>query len=52
MKYKIGKPCSLDKLKIPKGYRLIEDWELLRELRTDNKLQKLANDRYIWTNRY
>ena len=43
MKRKIDtNDCLLKDLKIPKGYRVIEDWELLLELRTDAKLREIA----------
>jgi len=47
---KISKPVTMDKLKIPKGYRLIEDYELLIELRTNKKLQEIFKNG-IWVNR-
>lgn len=51
MKLKIDKKdCLLKDLKIPKGYRLIKDWEVLREIRTNKKLKQLCIDGYIWTN--
>ena len=38
MKIKIAKEDCLRKdLKIPEGYRIIKDWELLKEIRTGNK---------------
>jgi hypothetical protein len=39
--------CFKD-LKIPKGYRLLEDWELLKELRTNPELKKLLIDGYVF----
>lgn len=52
MKYKLTKEVykkDLD-LVIPKGYRLIEDWELCKLLRTNEKLIKLAKDDWLWCN--
>lgn len=51
MKLKIDKKDCLSKdLKIPKGYRLLEDYELLKELRTNKELYELAKDSWIWVN--
>jgi hypothetical protein len=53
MKLKIDKKdCLLKDLKIPKGYRLIEDYEVLKELRTNKKLKQFLIDGYVWTNSY
>ena len=52
MKYKLTEKCYKKDLKIPKGYRLIEDWELLKLLRTDKKIKNLLNDGWIWCNTY
>ena len=51
MKLKIyWKDCFKKDLKIPKGYRLLEMWEVLREAKTDKKkkINKLLIDGYIW----
>ncbi len=51
MKLKINKKdCLVNKLKIPIGYRIIEDWELLRELRTNKELQEIFK-KGIWVMR-
>lgn len=51
MELKIDKEdCLLNDLKIPKGYRVIEDWELMKELRTNKKLQEIFK-KGIWVNR-
>ena len=51
MKLKIDKKdCLLEELIVPKGYRIIEDWELLRELRTNKELQEIFK-KGIWVNR-
>ena len=51
MKLKIDKEdCLLNDLKIPEGYRVIEDWELMKELRTNKEMQKIFK-RGIWINR-
>ena len=51
MKLKISKKdCKSKDLKIPKGYRLLEDYELLKELRTNKKLYELAKEGWIWVN--
>ena len=52
MKYKLTEKCYKKDLKIPKGYRLIEDYELLKLLREDKKIKKLLNDGWIWCNTY
>ena len=44
------KDCLLKDLEIPMGYRVIEDWELLRELRTNKELQEIFK-KGIWVNR-
>ena len=44
------KDCLLTELKVPKGYRVIEDWELMKELRTNKKLQEIFK-KGIWINR-
>lgn len=44
MKYKLTKKCLKKNLKISKGYRLIEDWELLKLSREDNKIKQLLID--------
>ena len=48
MKIKINKKNGVTK--VPKGYRVIEDWELLRELRTNEKLNQLAKEGWIYVN--
>ena len=49
MKLKIDKEsCFKKDLKIPKGYRLIEMWEILREAKTNKKLKQLLIDNYVW----
>ena len=45
------KDCRLRDLKVPEGYRIIEDWEVLRELRTNKKLRKLLTDGLVACNR-
>ena len=51
MKLKIDKKdCKVSELKIPKGHRVIEDWELLREQRTNKELQEIFKNG-IWVNR-
>ncbi len=51
MKLKIDKDdCITSELKVPEGYRIIEDWELMRELRTNKQLQKIFKNG-IWVNR-
>jgi len=52
MKYKLTEEYYKKDLKIPKGYRLIEDYELLKLLREDKKIKKLLNDGWIWCNTY
>lgn len=44
------KDCLKKDIKIPKGYRLIEDWECLKECRTNKKLHKLMIKWYVWAN--
>jgi len=45
---KIGKPCLKQNLKVPAGYRLIKDWEFLRELRSKNDaITKLSGNYWI-----
>ena len=49
MKIKIDKiNCLKEDLKIPKGYRLLEMWEVLREAKTDKKINDLLTDEFIW----
>ena len=49
MNLKISKKeCYKQDIKIPKGYRIIEDWECIKEMRTSKRLNKLAKDSYIW----
>ena len=51
MKLKIDeKDCLKKDLKIPKGYRLIEDYELLKESRTNKELKQLGLAGWIWAN--
>ena len=53
MKLKIDKKdCKLKDLKIPKGYRLIEDHEVLKEIRTNKKLKRLCMNGYVWANNW
>ena len=49
MKYKLTKKCLRKDLKIPKGYRLIEDWELLK-LRKDKKIMNILKNEWLWCN--
>ena len=35
---------------VPEGYRVIEDWELLREMRTNKKLKTLAKREWVYVN--
>ena len=49
MKLKIDKEsCFKKDLIIPKGYRLLEDWEFLKEIRTNKILRKLLIETYCW----
>ena len=49
MKIKIDKiNCLKEDLKIPKGYRLLEMWEVLKEAKTDKKINDLLTDEFIW----
>ena len=49
MKIKIEKEtCFKKDLIIPKGYRLLEDWEFLKEIRTNKILRKLLIETYCW----
>jgi len=51
MKLKIGKTsCYKKDIKVPKGYRLIEDWECLKEQRTNKELKNLLIKEYVWVN--
>lgn len=50
MKYKLTKKCLKKDLKIPKNWRLIEDWELLKLLREDKIIKELLIDDYLWCN--
>ena len=51
MKLRIDKKDCLKKnIKVPKGYRLIEDWECLKESRTNNKLRDLLFNSWVWVN--
>lgn len=52
MKYKILKKSTKEELKIPKGYILIEDYELMKLFRTDEKLKQLAINDSIWCNTF
>jgi len=52
MKYELTEECLKGDLVIPKGYRLIEDYELLKLLRTDEKIKKLLIDDYLWCNTF
>ena len=48
MKLKTNKQNCLKKdLKIPKGYRLLEDWECLKESKTNEKLKQLLINGYV-----
>lgn len=51
MKLKINKEdCTRADLNIPKGYRLIEDYECLKESRTNKELKNLLINGYVWVN--
>jgi len=51
MKLKIDeKNCLFKDLKIPKGYRLIEDYEVLKELRTNKELKQSLVVSWCWYN--
>jgi hypothetical protein len=53
MELKIDKTsCLKEELMIPKGYRLLEDWEVLKELRNNKKLRELLISDYVWCNNY
>ena len=49
MKYEIVKVKSAE-MKTPKGYRLIEDWELLKLSRTDKDIRRILVKGWIWCN--
>jgi len=43
MEIKIDKKdCLLKELKVPKGYRIIEDYELLKESRTNKEIGEIT----------
>lgn len=46
------KNCLKNDLIIPVGYRLLEDWEVLKELRNNKELKKLLISSYVWCNNY
>ena len=49
MKIKIDKKdCFKKDLKIPRGYRLIVDWEVLKEFRTNKEMKELLINTYCW----
>ena len=49
MKLKIDKEsCYKKDLKIPRGYRLIVDWEVLKEFRTNKEMKELLINTYCW----
>ena len=49
MKIKIDKKdCYKKDLKIPRGYRLIVDWEVLKEFRTNKEMKELLINTYCW----
>ena len=51
MKLRIDKQdTQKGQLKIPKGYRLIEDYEACKEYRTNKKLKELMLKEWIWVN--
>ena len=50
MKLEKEKDCKLEDLKIPRGYRLLEDWEVLKESRTNNEVYELLKEGGIWCN--
>ena len=51
MKLRIDKQnTTKDNMKIPKGYRLLEDWEACKEQRTNKELGKLIVNDWIWVN--
>ncbi|MFH1638380.1 MAG: hypothetical protein ABIB71_08195 [Candidatus Woesearchaeota archaeon] len=49
MKLKIDKKDCLKKnIKVPQGYRLMEDYECLKEIRTNEELRELLIEDYVW----
>ena len=50
MIYKLTKKVLRNDLVIPEGYRLIEDYELLKLLRKDKKIFKLVEAGWLWCN--
>jgi len=51
MEIKIDKKdCLLKELKVPKGYRIIEDYELLKESRTNKEIGEITKECWVWCN--
>ena len=50
MKYKLTRKLKSINYRVPKGYRLIEDWELLKLSREDKKIKELLVDSYLLAN--
>jgi len=50
MEYELTEECLRKDLKVPKGFRLAKDWELLKLLRTDKKIKEVLKKEYVWCN--
>ena len=50
MKYKLTRKLKSINYRVPKGYRLIEDWELLKLSREDKKIKSLLQDSFLLAN--
>ena len=50
MKYKLTRKLKSINYRVPKGFRLIEDWELLKLSREDKKIKSLLQDSFLLAN--
>ena len=42
------KDCLFKNLKIPESFRIVEDYELLKEIRTNKKLKRIMVNGYVF----